>query len=111
MKAKITWKELKDKSSVHVYTSPGRKVIAIFFDWKTCDPKGEGKYWGGYKYLIRADSKYATREELFDYLYRWVNQGLFVIPQIIDHKITKMINYTFAETDEERFKIPLSISI
>jgi len=112
METKITKKELKEKSSFHVYTGVQHKTYVFFYDWKTCertDP--DQKYWGGYKFRIQGDAKYITKKELFDLLYLWVTRGLQTIPEIMDGKFVWRCEYVMAKTDAERFKIPLSIKL
>jgi hypothetical protein len=84
------------------------KYIVFFYDWKT-SPESSPIYWGGYKYMITGDSMYITKKELFTLLHLWVTKGLESVPEIINGKFTYSVKYKTAKTDNERFKIPLSI--
>ena len=110
MKAKVTKRLLKQCASFHTYTGSGNKIYAFFYEWKKCKDTDE-KYWGGYKYLIKADAHYITKKELFELLYIWVNNGLEAVPEIINGKIIYSVKYYMAKTNQERFKIPLSMKL
>jgi hypothetical protein len=86
----ITKKEFKERCYFGVYTAPGKRVNAIFYDWK------EGF---GYKYRISTDVKNASKAELFNDFYAWVT-GTLTQPYYYE-------GYKFAETDAQRFKVPL----
>ena len=74
------------------------RINAFYFDFK----QGEinGKYFGGYKFMVYADVKNITKAELLDWFYRWVINEEQLLPEI---------QYKYASTDAERFKISLSI--
>jgi hypothetical protein len=96
----MTKKELKEMSSFHTYTGRGIKINAIFFDWK----QGTGpddKFFCGYKYMVKANVREATKAELLNVLHGWVNGSLSTPPYYVDYK--------FAETDTQRFKVPISM--
>ena len=95
----MTKKDFKEMVSVHHY-GRGRRpenLIAIFFDWKSGDK--DGKYFGGFKYCIYARVCNATQKELFDALYNVVTS---------EADTPWYMNVIFAETDQQRFKVPLS---
>jgi len=96
----MTKKDFKEMVSVHHY-GRGRRpenLIAIFFDWQSGDK--DGKYFGGFKYCIFARVLNAKQKELFDMLYDIVQGRLEDTPWYIQLVV--------AQTDEQRFKVPLS---
>jgi len=98
----MTKKDFKTRVNVQKY-GRGRdenNVFAIFFDWKSGDK--DGKYFGGFKYCIYARCVNATKEELFNILYDLITDKIKDTPW--------WTNVHYAETDEQRFKIPLSSS-
>jgi hypothetical protein len=98
----MTKKEFKEMVSVHHY-GRGRRpenLIAIFFDWKSGDK--DGKYFGGFKYCVFARVLNAKQKDLFDLLYK-------VVTGTNDEgTIPWYIQYIEAQSDEQRFKVPLS---
>lgn len=88
----MTKKEFKLRVFSNVYTGRGTKYNAMFYDWKERN---------GYKYLVYANSKDITKKELFNLFYNWIFSEDYVLPYYI--------NYRYAESDEKRFKIPLSL--
>lgn len=96
----MTKKDFKEMASVHRYTG-GKKennITAIFFEWKSGDK--DGKYFGGFKYCVYARAVNATTEELLKALYDFVTGKTDDIKEW-------WINMIFAETDQQRFKVPL----
>ena len=90
----MTKKEFKSKCSFHEYVGyNGHKIKhnVIYFDHKE----------NGFKYAVALDIKNGTRKELFDALYNWVTKD--IVP-------TWYIRYKFAETDDKRFKVGLSLN-
>ena len=94
---KLTKKAFKELCDVHVYTGGGRRLTAIFYDWK----QANSNCFGGYKYMVKGYSGEATRKQLYDLLYGWITNGVTAMPYYADYK--------FAPTDNERFKVPLSM--
>jgi len=98
----MTKKDFKDRISIHKY-GQGRNennIYAIFFDWKSGDK--DGKYFGGFKYCVFARALNSTKDELINVLY-----------DIVTGKIEDTdwwIQLVIAQTDEQRFKVPLSSS-
>lgn len=74
------------------------KINAFYFDFK----QGEinNKYFGGYKFMVYANVKNCKKSELLDWLYRWVVKEETLPPYVL---------YKYATTDEQRFKLHLSI--
>lgn len=87
----MTKKEFKLRVFSNVYTGGGNKVNAMFFDRKE----------NGYKYMVYANSKNITKKELFNLFHNWIFSEDYVLPYYI--------NYRYAESDEKRFKVPLSL--
>ena len=101
----MTKKEFKEQCRCETYTGHRTKVNAIFYDWKQGDI--DGKYFGGYKYRVQANIKNCNKKELFNILYDWVNKGIHPDVHIRSYSL---IGYKYAESDEQRFKIPLSLA-
>jgi len=99
----MTKKDFKEMVSDHTYTGwNGHKVRinALFFDFKQGTTE-DGKYFGGYKYMVNSNVKNISKAELYNYLYQWVTEKIVHLPWYI--------NYKYAETDEKRFKPGLSL--
>jgi len=94
----MTKKLFKENCRFDLYTGGGRKINAIFFNWVSIY-KGE-TYIIGYKYMVYADVKNCNKADLFKAYYNWV---------IKKEPLPWYINYKYAATDSERFKVPLSI--
>jgi hypothetical protein len=93
----LTKKAFKELCDVHVYTGGGRRLTAIFYDWK----QGNDNCSTGFKYMVKGYSGEVTRKQLYELLYGWVTNGITAMPHYAD--------YRFAPTDKERFKVPLSL--
>ena len=96
----MTKKDFKQECSFHQYGRGMNKKNAIFFNWKD----GYVNYdkdnrFRGYKYMVWSNVQRYKKKELFDILYLWVNNIMYV-PEC---------PYRFAETDVNRFKIPISL--
>jgi hypothetical protein len=95
----MTKKDFKELASIHKY-GHGRNennLTAIFYDWKS-DDKGNG-----FKYCVFARQANATTEELLNVLYNFVTGKTDDIKEW-------WIQLIYAETDDRRFKVPLSSS-
>lgn len=93
----ITFKNFKELCNDQTYTGwNGHKIRinAFFFDYMS------GDNFRGYKYMVSANVKDCNKTELLKEFYAWV---------INEKNIPWYINYKFAKTDEDRFKISLSI--
>ena len=100
----MTKKEFKARVNDQTYTGWNghrTKKYAYFFDWKS-GVTVDNKYFGGYKYMVVADYKDVKKPELFDYFYWWITGK-------IKGDLPYYIHYKFAETDEQRFKVPLTM--
>lgn len=90
----MTKKEFKSRCSAHCYIGYSfgykLKTNAIFFDHQP----------NGYKYMVKARIENHTKAELEKILYDWV----FNETQP-DYKT----EYRYAETDDKRFKVPISM--
>jgi hypothetical protein len=99
----MTKKEFKERCTDQTYTGWNGhriRINAFFFDWKSGET-ADGKYFGGYKYMVSTNVKNLSKVELFNYLYLWVTEQIANLPWYI--------NYQYAENDTNRFKIPLSL--
>jgi len=94
----MTKKQFKELCNFQVFTGVGRRVNAMYFDWKS-EPNGE-TYIVGFKYMAYADVTNCTKADLFTAFYKWV---------IKEQHLPWYINYKYATTDSERFKVSLSI--
>jgi hypothetical protein len=94
----MTKKLFKELCNFQVFTGVSKRVNAIYYDWKS-EPNGE-TYIVGYKYMAYADVKNCSKADLFKAFHNWV---------IKEQPLPWYINYKYAATDPERFKVPLSI--
>jgi hypothetical protein len=94
----MTKKDFKERCSFHQYGKGMSKKNAIFFDWQDGYSDNAIRY-NGFKFMVWSKVDRFKRKELFDILYLWVNQIMYV-PEC---------PYRFADTDEKRFKVPLSL--
>lgn len=92
----MTKKEFKSRCSFHEYGRGQQKRNAIYFDWKTGETNG--KFFAGFKYMVKSSVQNCLRNELFDAMYNWVTKEV---------QPTWYIDYKYADTDEKRFKVPL----
>jgi hypothetical protein len=91
----MTKKSFKEMCSFHVYTGwNGTRIKhnVIYFDHKE----------NGFKYAVALDIQYGNKQELFNQLYDWVTGKI----QQPEH----YIRYKYAETDDKRFKVGLSLN-
>lgn len=61
----------------------------------------KGEHWRGYKYLVYSRKENATKKDLLDIFYQFINKEIENFPYYVIYKI--------AETDKNRFKIQLSL--
>jgi len=94
----MTKKQFKEMCYDNVYTGGGRRINAFHFDHKAGEI--DNRTYRGYKYRVSADTKDMTKKELFQAFYDWIYKEI-ELPWYVDYK--------FAETDEKRFKVSLSI--
>lgn len=76
------------------------RVNAFFFGYKQ-GTTPEGRYFGGYQFMVSTNVENYKKDELLDIFYQWVT-GQISHPNYY-------VKYKYAETDEQRFKIPLSM--
>lgn len=90
----MTKKEFKELTSYHKYTGhpSDNNINALFFDWKSND---EGT---GFKCCVFARACNATKAELEEALFNAVTK---------DIDTPWYIQLVVAETDKQRFKVPL----
>lgn len=99
----MTKSDFKDRCNDQTYTGWNGhrvRVNAFFFDWKQ-GTTADGKYFGGYKYMVSTNVKNLSKAKLFDYFYQWITEKITQLPYYI--------NYRYAENDTDRFKVPLSL--
>jgi hypothetical protein len=95
----MTKKSFNQDVSYHNYGKRNGK-IALFYDWQTGDYE-KGERWRGYKWMVYCRKENATKKELMDIFYQWVNGIIDNLPYYIDYK--------FAITDDNRFKVPITL--
>lgn len=102
----ISKKEFKTKCYFNEYGRGKNKVNAIWFDWLTKarieNPRYEKDYFAGYKFMVSADVRDCKKDELFTVMYNWV---------LKQENVPWYVNYKYAETDNQRFKVPLSMKV
>ena len=97
----MTKKEFKEQIYYQKMTGAGREndLGAVYFDWQT-GSTADNKYFGGYKYCVYARTLNAKKDDLINELYD------FITGKIEDTKW--WIQLVVAETDLQRFKLPMS---
>ena len=88
----MTKKDFKLICSFHEYGSGSNKRNAIYFDYKCTDNVQ------GYKYMVKASVSNVKKNELFNLFYDWVINKI---------QLPYYVEYRYALTDKERFKIKL----
>jgi hypothetical protein len=96
----MTKQEFKQECDVHVYTGSGKRINAIYFDWKQ-GTDADGNRYQGFKYMVYADTKDMLRTELYNELWQWVTEQI--------QQPSYMVQSRYAVTDTKRFKVPLSL--
>lgn len=91
----MTKKSFIEDVDYHKY---GKKTV-LFYDWKNGDST-KGEHFRGFKYMVWVHKENATKKELMDIFYQWVNGLIDQVPYYVGYK--------FANTDDQRFKIPIS---
>jgi hypothetical protein len=92
----MTKKEFKTKCDFgHVYGKGARRINAIYVDWKS-DERGRG-----FKYAVAASVENCTKAELFNHLYNWIENNVY-LPYYIYSR--------FAQYDNQRFKVPITFN-
>lgn len=99
----MTKKEFLSLANFTPYTGSGSRdnnVNAVFFEWKAGEL--DGKYFGGFKYCFYGRATLCPKKVLLNTMYAYVSG------KITDSDVPYWINMKIAETDAERFKVPLS---
>ena len=97
----MTKKSFKEQVDYHNYVGgQTRGFHAFYFDYAQGN-FDKGERWRGFKYLVYCRKEAATKKELFDIFYQFINQEIENFPYYVIYKI--------AETDEKRFKIQISL--
>ena len=89
----LTKKEFKAKVSIHVYGRGSHRRVRLFYDWNNDLAKGRI----GYKYMLKGYG---------------VTQAMILVDayDILINKLTDALcwyDMKIAETDEQRFKVPI----
>jgi len=91
----MTKKNFKELADYHNYVGGNYKGFhAFYFDY------ARGENFQGYKYLVYCRKELATKKELFDIFYEFINSGIS-FPYYVIYKIT--------QTDQDRFKVKISL--
>jgi hypothetical protein len=91
----MTKKDFKERCDFHRYTGGRERHNVIFFDWKVTD---EGR---GFKFAVAASTENSTKKDLFDAFFEWVTKEI---------EPSYWVRYKYAETDANRFKVPLALN-
>lgn len=92
----MTKKDFKTRCDLnHVYGRGAQRINAIYVDWQSND---QGI---GFKYAVATSVENCTKAELFDHLYNWIENGIY-LPHYIYSR--------FAQYDNQRFKVPICFS-
>ena len=100
---RISRKKIMEDVSCHVYTGRNIRINALYFDFKQ-GTTPDGKYYGGYKYLLAGSSKDLSKKELIDWPYKVVNNEITLVG------LPDFIRFRFASVDTSRFKCSLSFN-
>jgi hypothetical protein len=98
----MTKKEFLEMVDYHRYRGAGRTtgdLNAVFFEWKH-GTTTDNKIFVGYKYCVWARACNATKKELVDALYNFIEGKIEDTPWYIQ--------LTVALTDKQRFKVPMN---
>jgi len=93
----MTKKDFKLICSFHVYGKGLNKTNAIYFDWKSKFSYDHN--YAGFKYMVHSNVQRYNKQQLFDIAYLWFTQITY----------TPECPYRFADTDEKRFKVSLTL--
>ena len=88
MEKKITKKEFKELCHNGVYTSRGKRINAFLYGYRDYR----------WTYMAWCDTKVFNKNELLNHFYNYL---------IKDIPLPWQISFKKAETDEQRFKIPI----
>jgi hypothetical protein len=92
----MTKKDFKEHCDFnHVYGRGKQRINAIYCEWKS------NEYGRGFKYAVATSIENCTKAELFEHLYQWVVNGVY-LPYYVYSR--------FAQYDKQRFKVPLSFN-
>jgi hypothetical protein len=76
------------------------KINAFFFGYAQGEDISTGKTFRGFKYMVSGNIKDLNKAELLEAMYQWVENQV---------NLPWYVNYKFAATDAERFRVPLSL--
>lgn len=101
---RITKKEFKELADIHTYGKGERRIVALFYDWKsgesdvTDENFGGKKYFAGFKYMIQGVG--TTKPDILRDAY-----NMLILD---DYTELCWYNTRTAKTDLERFKVPVT---
>ena len=93
----MTKKDFISKCDFHVYVG-GDKHNVIYYDNKDYDVDSEGR---GYKFGVALDIQHGTKADLIKHAYNWIVRNI---------NLPYFVRYKFAATDNDRFKVPISLN-
>jgi hypothetical protein len=96
---RMTKKAFKELCNFQTYTGHRVKINAIYFDFKQ-GTDDDGKFFIGYKYMFYSNVKNISKQDLFNRFYEWIFDQVHP---------TNYIRYRYAENDQKRFKVSLSL--
>jgi hypothetical protein len=82
------------------YNGNKLKINAFFFGYAQGEDVSTGKTFRGFKYMVSGNIKDLNKAELLEAMYQWVENQV---------NLPWYINYKFAASDAERFRVPLSL--
>lgn len=92
----LTKKDFLEKAdTTHSFGMGKTKINAIYYDWQET-PNGRGS-----KYAVASSVENCTKAELFNAMYDWVVNGVY-LPHYIYSR--------FAQYDSQRFKYPMTFN-
>jgi len=93
----MTKKDFKEQCDMnHVYGRGANRVNAIYANWQS------NEFGRGFKYAVATSVENCTKAELFDHIYNWVVNGVY-LPYYVYSK--------FAQYDDQRFKVPIGFNV
>ena len=92
----MTKKQFKEMCDLnHVYGRGANRINAIYVDWVSND------FGRGFKYAVATSVGNCTKAELFNHLYNWIENGVY-LPYYIYSRV--------AQYDSQRFKVPIGFN-
>ena len=90
----MTQKQFKEGCDFgHVYGRGAKRINSIYYDWK------DNEFGRGFKFAVATSVENCTKAELFNHLYNWVINGVYLSYYIYSRAATY---------DSQRFKPQVS---